>query len=92
MYWKEIFREVLACMGDIPCKIVILTGMEMVYKAWENVSAQTIANYFGTCFIKDGQAIGEDIPVQYDEVEILISTWNRLEIPVSFEEFDRSRK
>ncbi|CAI6355176.1 unnamed protein product [Macrosiphum euphorbiae] len=59
--------------------------MEMVHKAWENVSAQTIANCFRICgFIKDGQTIGEGIPVQCEEVE---STWNRLEVPVSFEEF-----
>jgi hypothetical protein len=88
MYRKEIVREVLACMGDVPCKISILTAMKMVLKAWENVSAQTIVNCFRTCgFIKDGQKIGEGIPVQSEEVEVLLSTWNRLEVPVSFEEF-----
>ncbi|KAL4149487.1 hypothetical protein QTP88_003429 [Uroleucon formosanum] len=85
MYRKEIVQEVLACMGDVPCKISILTAMEMVHKAWENVIAQTIANCFRTCgFIKDGQTIDEGIPVQSEEVE---STWNRPEVPVSFEEF-----
>jgi hypothetical protein len=85
MYRKEIVREVLECIGEVPCKISILTAMEMVHKAWENVSAQTIANCFRTCgFIKDGQTIGEGIPVQCEEVE---RTWNRLEVPVSFEEF-----
>ncbi|KAL4142677.1 hypothetical protein QTP88_005090 [Uroleucon formosanum] len=75
-------------MGDVPCKISILTAMEMVHKAWENVGAQTIVNCFRTCgFIKDGQKIGESIPVQCEEVEVLLSTWNRLEVPVSFEEF-----
>jgi len=39
MYWKEIVREVLECIGEVPCKISILTAMEMVHKAWENVSA-----------------------------------------------------
>ncbi|CAI6352566.1 unnamed protein product [Macrosiphum euphorbiae] len=29
----------------------------------------------------------EGIPVQCEEVEVLLSTWNRLEFPVSFEEF-----
>jgi len=85
MYRKEIVRKVLACIGEVPCKISILTAMEMVHKAWENVSAQTIANCFRTCgFIKNGQTIDEGIPVQCEEVE---STWNRLEVPVSFEEF-----
>lgn len=70
MYRKDIVREVLACMGDVPCKISILTAMEMVHKAWENVSAQTIANCFRTCgLIKDGHTIGEGIPVQCEEVE-----------------------
>jgi hypothetical protein len=62
--------------------------MEMAHKAWKNVSAQTIANCFRTCgFIKDGQKIGEDIPNQNEEVEVLHSIWNRLEVTVSFEEF-----
>lgn len=88
MYRKEIVRERLACMGDVPFKISILTAMEMVHKAWENVSTQTIANCFKTCgFIKDGQTIGEGVPVQGEEVEVLLSIWNRLEVPVSFEEF-----
>ncbi|KAL4097998.1 hypothetical protein QTP88_022676 [Uroleucon formosanum] len=72
-------------MDDVPCKMSIITALEMVHKAWENVSAQTIANCFRTFgFIKDGQTIGEGILVQCEEVG---STWNRLEVPVSFEEF-----
>ncbi|KAL4153277.1 hypothetical protein QTP88_001110 [Uroleucon formosanum] len=82
---EKCHGEVLACMGDVPCKMSILTAMEMVHKAWENVGAQTIVNCFRTCgFIKDGQNIGESIPVQCEEVEVLLSTWNRLEVPVSF--------
>lgn len=64
MYLKEIVREVLACMGDVQCKISILIAMEMVHKAWGNVSAQTIANCFRTCgFIKDEQTICEGISI-----------------------------
>jgi len=90
MYQKEIVREVLACMSDLTCKMSILTTMEMAHKAWKNASAQTIANCFRTCgFIKDSQTIGKGISNQGEEVEVLLSTWNRLEVTVSFKEFVR---
>lgn len=54
---------------------VLVMKLILVHKALENVSAQSIANWFRTCcFIKDGQTIGEGIPVQDEEVEVLLST------------------
>jgi hypothetical protein len=57
-------------------------------KAWENVSEQAIANCFRTCgFINYEQKIGKGISIQPEEVEGLLSTWYRLEVTVTFEEF-----
>lgn len=66
IYRKEIVRQVLACMDDVPCKMSILTTIEMVHKeAWGNVSPQTMANCFSTCdFIKEEQTIVKDNSIQ----------------------------
>jgi hypothetical protein len=38
-------------------------------------------------FIKDEQNISRDIFIQSEEIEGLLSTWNRFEVTVLFEEF-----
>lgn len=38
MFRKKVVRTILNCMSDEPY-IIIVTSMEIVHKAWENLNA-----------------------------------------------------
>lgn len=82
-------RKVEKLQHDGSCKMSILTDIEIMLKEWENFGAQTIVNGFRTFnyFIMDEQNIGRVFSIQDECVEGLLSTRNRFEITVSFEEF-----
>lgn len=55
MYQKEIVSEFLTCFDNNDfSKVTILTAITQInHKTWNNVTAQTIRNYFRTCeFVK----------------------------------------
>lgn len=77
LYRKEIVRMKLDCIETgASCTITVLTAMNLIHKAWNNVTNTTIANCFKSCGFGLQQ---EGLLQQPEEIEMgSLETWHLL--------------